>query len=140
MSAINWLKNRKGEKLFTGNINDDNFMEKLLAAAESGETFLVENIGEIIDESLLLFIENRRNTFVFDKRKKTIMINNTEIEIHDKFHLILQTQFFNPYYSSAIQSNCSIINFQISQDDVEERLLTLTLKFQRYAAKYFSRT
>ena len=115
-------------------------MEKLLAAAESGETFLVENIGEIIDESLLLFIENRRNTFAFDKRKKTVMINNTEIEIHDKFHLIFQTQLFNPYYSSAIQSNCSIINFLISQDDVEERLLTLTLKFQRYAAKYLSKT
>ena len=137
LAAINWLRNRKEKKLVTGKINDNNFMEKLLEAAESGEMFLVENIGEIIDENLLPFIQNRRNTIEFDKKKKIVMINNKEIEIHNEFHLILQTRLFHPHYSSIILSNCRIINFLITEDDIEEKLLTLTLKFQRYEGQNY---
>ena len=135
LAAINWLRNRKGNKLVTCKINDNNFMEKLLEAAESGKMFLVENIGEIIDEKLLPFIQNRRNTIDFGKKKKIRMTNSKEIEIHNEFHLILQTRLFHPHYSSVIQSNCSIINFIITEDDIEEKLLNLTLKFQRYEGK-----
>ena len=126
--AINWLKQKEGNNLLVGRMGQKDLLKNVLSAVSSGQLFLIENIGEIIDHNLFPII-NR----ITIKRgvKNFLLINDEELEVHENFRLILHTKLSNPYFHASIQSCVAIINFSVTEDGLIDHLLVLTLKFER---------
>ena len=129
LSAITWLKRREGSKLLIGKMGDPELLKRVTDALEKGNLFLIENIGETIDSNLVPIV-NR----ISIKRgaKKFVLINDEEVEVHQYFRLFLHTKLSNPHYQASMQSSTTIVNFSVTQDGLEEQLLSLSVRLERY--------
>ena len=58
-------------------------------------------------------------------------MGDKEIEYHPKFKLILQTKLANPHYKPELQAQCSLINFTVTRDGLEDQLLAEVVKAER---------
>lgn len=54
LQAIYWIKKREGNKLQVGRLGQKDLISRILKAVESGQPFLIENMGEHIDPSLMV--------------------------------------------------------------------------------------
>ncbi|KAG1667823.1 Dynein heavy chain 17, axonemal [Nymphon striatum] len=96
------------------------YLEKLQAAMESGQTILLDNIGENIDPVLMPVIEKK--TIMIEDETILIMADK-EIKYHQDFRLILHTKLSNPHYGPEIQAQVNIVNFSVTIDGLEDQLL-----------------
>ena len=58
-------------------------------------------------------------------------MGDREIEYHPSFKLILQTKLANPHYKPELQAQCSLINFTVTRDGLEDQLLAEVVKAER---------
>ena len=71
LQAIYWIKRREGEKLGIGRLGQKHLVRNLLKAIEDGTPFIIENMGEAIDPTLMPVIG--RTTIKRGKRKFVAM-------------------------------------------------------------------
>ena len=62
---------------------------------------------------------------------RALKIGDREIEYHSDFKLILQTKLANPHYKPELQAQCSLINFTVTRDGLEDQLLAEVVKAER---------
>lgn len=60
-----------------------------------------------------------------------IKIGDKEVEYHPKFRLILHTKYFNPHYKPEVQAQCTLINFLVTRDGLEDQLLAAVVAKER---------
>lgn len=60
-----------------------------------------------------------------------IKIGDKEMEYHPKFRLILHTKYFNPHYKPEMQAQCTLINFLVTRDGLEDQLLAAVVAKER---------
>ncbi|XP_006750283.2 dynein heavy chain 17, axonemal-like [Leptonychotes weddellii] len=60
-----------------------------------------------------------------------IKIGDKEVEYHPKFRLILHTKHFNPHYKPEMQAQCTLINFLVTRDGLEDQLLAAVVAKER---------
>ena len=60
-----------------------------------------------------------------------IKIGDKEIEYHPSFRLILHTKCFNPHYKPETQAQCTLINFLVTRDGLEDQLLAAVVAKER---------
>lgn len=60
-----------------------------------------------------------------------IKIGDKEVEYHPKFRLILHTKYFNPHYKPEMQAQCTLINFLVTRDGLEDQLLAAVVAKER---------
>lgn len=60
-----------------------------------------------------------------------IKIGDKEVEYHPKFRLIMHTKYFNPHYKPEMQAQCSLINFLVTRDGLEDQLLAAVVAKER---------
>lgn len=53
------------------------------------------------------------------------------MEYHPKFRLILHTKYFNPHYKPEMQAQCTLINFLVTRDGLEDQLLAAVVAKER---------
>lgn len=53
------------------------------------------------------------------------------MEYHPKFRLIMHTKYFNPHYKPEMQAQCSLINFLVTRDGLEDQLLAAVVAKER---------
>jgi len=95
LQAAYWLKNREGAALQISRLGQPDLIKRLLRAIEDGKVFLIENMGEFIDPSLMPIISR---TSIKRGSKKFLIIGETEVEISKSFRLYLHTKLSNPHY------------------------------------------
>ncbi|SBT71328.1 dynein heavy chain, putative [Plasmodium malariae] len=128
MESLKWLINsqkEKSEKLVITDINDKMLLKKIEECISFGYSIIVENADEYIDNTLYNIISKN---IIKKKNNYYININDKELIFHPSFYIILHTQLSNPHYQPEIQSACSLINFTVTPDDLEEHLLSITLE------------
>ncbi|KJP87668.1 hypothetical protein AK88_02696 [Plasmodium fragile] len=128
MESLKWLINsqkEKSEKLIITDINDSMLFKKIIECLSFGYSIIIENADENIDNSLYNIISKN---IIRRKNNYYININEKEHVFHPSFYIILHTQLSNPHYQPEIQSACSLINFTVTPDDLEEHLLSITLE------------
>lgn len=53
------------------------------------------------------------------------------MEYHPNFRLILHTKYFNPHYKPEMQAQCTLINFLVTRDGLEDQLLAAVVAKER---------
>jgi dynein heavy chain len=128
LQAIRWIKKREGKRLQIGRMGEKDLINRILKAIEEGNPFLIENMGENIDPSLMPIVAR---IAVKKGKRRVLHIGDAEVEISPDFRLYLHTKLSNPHYPPEIQAETTLVNFSVTQDGLEEQLLALVVKFER---------
>uniref|UniRef100_A0A667HHJ3 Dynein axonemal heavy chain 17 n=1 Tax=Lynx canadensis TaxID=61383 RepID=A0A667HHJ3_LYNCA len=126
LQGIKWIKNKYGRELKAIRLGQKSYLDIIEQAISEGHTLLIENIGETVDPVLDPLLG--RNTI---KKGKFIKIGDKEVEYHPKFRLILHTKYFNPHYKPEVQAQCTLINFLVTRDGLEDQLLAAVVAKER---------
>lgn len=128
LQAIFWIKKRVGPSLQVARLGQKDLIKRLLKSIEAGDNFMIENMGENVDPTLMPVIGR-----VTIKRagKKFIQIGDQEVEVSPHFRLYLHTKLSNPHYPPEIQAETTLVNFSVTQAGLEEQLLALVVKNER---------
>jgi len=63
--------------------------------------------------------------------KKVVKLGDKELVLSPNFKLFMQTKLSNPHYPPEIQAECTIINFTVTEDGLEDQLLFLVVRLER---------
>jgi len=98
------------------------------ACLDQGKPVLIEAMQEVVDAVLSPIIS--RATI---KRGKSRMIKlgDKEINYHANFKLFMQTKLANPHYPPEIQAECTVINFTVTEQGLEDQLLFAVVRLER---------
>uniref|UniRef100_A0A8C3MGJ7 Uncharacterized protein n=1 Tax=Geospiza parvula TaxID=87175 RepID=A0A8C3MGJ7_GEOPR len=59
------------------------------------------------------------------------LIGDKEVEYNQQFRLILHTRSFNPHYKPEVQAQCTLINFLVTREGLEDQLLAAVVARER---------
>ena len=65
------------------------------------------------------------------KKGRYIKIGDKEVEYHPKFRMTIQTKLANPHYKPEMQAQCTLINFTVTRDGLEDQLLAEVVATER---------
>ncbi|KAI5643131.1 dynein heavy chain and region d6 of dynein motor domain-containing protein [Phthorimaea operculella] len=116
LQGIKWIKNRYGHSLIVIRLTQRNYLDRIERAIPNGDTVLLENIGESVDAVLEPLLGR---------------IGDREIDYNPAFRFIMQTKLANPHYQPEMQAQCTLINFTVTRDGLEEQLLGEVVKCER---------
>ena len=128
LQGISWLKNYEGEEMFVSRIDRPDLIQRLSICIEEGKSVLLENVGESINPMLWPVIT--RST-VKKGRKQMLTLAGKELQFNEDFKLYLHTKLSNPHYPPEVQAECTLINFTVTREGLEEQLLSLTVSKER---------
>ncbi|NXI41699.1 DYH17 protein, partial [Galbula dea] len=117
LEGIKWIKNKYGEELQAIHLGQKRYLDIIEQAVSEGQTLLIEDMGEMVEPVLDHLLG--RNTI----KDRYIRIGDKEVEYHPRFHLILHTRCSNPHYKPEVQAQCTLINFLVTQERLEDELL-----------------
>lgn len=63
--------------------------------------------------------------------KRCIKIGDKECEYNPSFRLILHTKLANPHYQPELQAQCTLVNFTVTRDGLEDQLLAAVVSMER---------
>jgi len=126
LQGIKWIKNKYGDDLKVIRIGNKGYLDVIENALSSGDTVLIENIEESLDPVLGSLLG--RETI---KKGRYIKIGDKECEYHPSFRLILHTKLANPHYQPETQAQCTLINFTVTRDGLEDQLLADVVGMER---------
>ncbi|XP_062330264.1 dynein axonemal heavy chain 17-like [Osmerus eperlanus] len=126
LQAIKWIKRKYGDSLKIIRLGQKGYLDSIEMAVSNGDTLLLENISENVEPVLDPLLG--RNTI---KKGKYIRIGDKEVEYHPNFRLILHTKYFNPHYKPEMQAQCTLINFLVTRDGLEDQLLAAVVAKER---------
>lgn len=60
-----------------------------------------------------------------------IKIGDKECDFNPAFRLILHTKLANPHFPPELQAQCTLINFTVTRDGLEDQLLAAVVNMER---------
>ncbi|CAK9027352.1 unnamed protein product [Durusdinium trenchii] len=129
MQGIVWIKTKEADNnLQVTRMGSPRMVQVFEQSIEAGHPVLVENMLETVDAVLQPVIA--RNTL---KRgtKRVLKLGEKEIAYNPNFKLFMQTKLSNPHYPPEIQAECTVINFTVTEQGLEDQLLFLVVKLER---------
>ncbi|XP_059684255.1 dynein axonemal heavy chain 17 [Gavia stellata] len=126
LQGIKWIKNKYGQELRAIRLGQRSYLDTIEQAVSEGQTLLIEDIGETV-EPVLDHLLGRNTT----KKGRYIKIGDKEVEYHPRFRLILHTKYSNPHYKPEVQAQCTLINFLVTREGLEEQLLAAVVAKER---------
>ncbi|XP_068120652.1 dynein axonemal heavy chain 9 isoform X1 [Hyperolius riggenbachi] len=126
LQGIKWIKNKYGENLRVVRIGQRGYLDTLERALSGGDVVLIENLEESVDPVLGPLLG--RETI---KKGRYIKIGDKECEYSPSFRLILHTKLANPHYQPEMQAQCTLINFTVTRDGLEDQLLAAVVSMER---------
>jgi dynein heavy chain len=97
-------------------------------SVENGNPVLIENMENSIDA----VIQPVYSRAIIKKGKtKYIKMGDKELTLNPKFNLFLHTKLSNPHYPPEIQAECTLINFTVTENGLEDQLLSLVVRKER---------
>ena len=126
LQGIKWIKNREGDELKVIRLGQKGYLEAIERAISNGDCVLIENLEEDMDPVLDPVIG--RNTI---KKGRAIKIGDKDVDYSPNFRLILHTKLANPHYKPELQAQCTLINFTVTRDGLEDQLLAEVVSKER---------
>ena len=89
---------------------------------------MLDSIGSEIEAVLDPLLSRQ-----FVKKGKSLVVNlgGEEVEVMPTFKLYLQTKLQNPHYKPETAAQCTIINFIVTENGLEDQLLALVVKSEK---------
>jgi dynein heavy chain len=128
LQGITWIRNQEKNRLVSTRMGHAKMVSNFESAIENGRTVLVENVGESIDAVLAPVVG--RNT-IRRGRNRVMKLGDKEIPYNDNFKLYLHTMLSNPHYPPEVHAECTIVNFTVTEQGLEEQLLFQAVKLER---------
>ncbi|NXH48679.1 DYH9 protein, partial [Dicaeum eximium] len=126
LQGSKWIKSTHGERLCVIRAGHNGYLETLEQALAAGDLVLIENLEESVDPVLGPLLG--RETI---KKGRYIKIGDKECALHPAFRLILHTKLANPHFQPELQAQCTLINFSVTRDGLEEQLLAAVVRLER---------
>uniref|UniRef100_A0A672SY14 Dynein axonemal heavy chain 17 n=1 Tax=Sinocyclocheilus grahami TaxID=75366 RepID=A0A672SY14_SINGR len=126
LQGIKWIKSKYGEELRLIRIGQRGYLDSIERALSVGEVVLIENLEEAVDPVLGPLLG--RETI---KKGRYIKIGDKECEYNPSFRLILHTKLANPHYQPELQAQCTLVNFTVTRDGLEDQLLAAVVSMER---------
>ena len=101
----------------------------LLTAVSAGDPVLIESVGEELEATIDPILS--RSIIQRASGSRIIKIGSDEVNYNDNFRLLLQTKLSNPHYRPEIAAQCSLINFIVTEEGLEEQLLALVVNKEK---------
>merc|ERR1719201_786212 len=95
---------------------------------ESGKPVLIENLNENIVPVLWPLI---RRATKKHQDELFIQLGDAEVKYHPDFQLYLHTKLSNPHYPPEVHAECTMVNFTVTPDGLEDQLLALVVRKER---------
>eukprot|EP00820_Chromera_velia_P017919 Cvel_27114.t1-p1 / transcript=Cvel_27114.t1 / gene=Cvel_27114 / organism=Chromera_velia_CCMP2878 / gene_product=Dynein alpha chain, flagellar outer arm, putative / transcript_product=Dynein alpha chain, flagellar outer arm, putative / location=Cvel_scaffold3327:4083-17851(-) / protein_length=1557 / sequence_SO=supercontig / SO=protein_coding / is_pseudo=false len=129
LQGITWIREKeKANKLQVTRMGNDKMVRVMERSIDVGEPVLIENMEESIDAVLQPVISRAT---IRRGRARYIKLGDKEISYSPNFKLFLHTKLSNPHYPPEIQAECTIINFTVTEQGLEDQLLALVVKKER---------
>lgn len=126
--AVNYIKERKGNRLEVVDASDPNYMKALETAIRVGQPMLLKDVSEQLDPALRPVLLHE----TFQRGGQTVIkLGDTEIEYNAKFRLYMTTSVANPHYLPAVYIQVNIINFTVTFDGLQEQLLSAVVRQEK---------
>eukprot|EP00397_Hematodinium_sp_SG-2012_P000164 GEMP01000164.1.p1 GENE.GEMP01000164.1~~GEMP01000164.1.p1 ORF type:complete len:2602 (+),score=544.41 GEMP01000164.1:57-7808(+) len=127
--GIVWIKNKEASNnLQVTRLGHPKMVATFEVSLDTGKSVLVENMLESIDAVLQPVIA--RN-FIRRGKNRVMKLGDKEINFSTQFRLFMQTKLSNPHYPPEIQAECTVINFTVTEQGLEDQLLFLVVKLER---------
>jgi dynein heavy chain, axonemal len=126
LQGVTWIRNKEGPQLKVVRLGARGYLEAIEKAVSSGDVVLIEDIAESIDPVLNPILG--RETI---KKGRYVKMGDKEVEYDARFRLILQTRRANPHYPPEIQAQCTLINFTVTLQGLEDQLLADVVNIER---------
>ncbi|NXF34813.1 DYH9 protein, partial [Nyctibius bracteatus] len=126
LQGIKWIKTKYGEDLRVIRIGQKGYLDTMERSLAAGELVLIENLEESVDPVLGPLL-GRETT----KKGRYIKIGDKECEFNPAFRLILHTKLANPHFQPELQAQCTLINFTVTRDGLEDQLLMAVVNMER---------
>ncbi|XP_063266171.1 dynein axonemal heavy chain 17 [Prinia subflava] len=124
LQGSKWIKNKYGEDLQIVRLGQRRYLDIIAQAVSEGQTLLIEDIGETIEAVLDPLLGRTA-------KGRYIRIGDKEVEYNQQFRLILHTRCFNPHYKPEVQAQCTLINFLVTREGLEDQLLAAVVARER---------
>lgn len=72
-----------------------------------------------------------QNILILVSPHRYIRIGEKECEFNPHFRLILHTKLASPHYQPELQAQCTLINFTVTRDGLEDQLLAVVVSMER---------
>ncbi|XP_046144739.1 dynein axonemal heavy chain 12-like isoform X1 [Osmia bicornis bicornis] len=119
--ANQWIKtieNKNNLKIIK--LNDSDYISTLQHNIENGIPTLIENVGEELEISLYPFLSKRTYS---NGESLYLDIGYSTIKYSTDFRLYITTRLLNPQFSCEIFNKLTVIDFSISSEGLQDRLL-----------------
>ncbi|XP_068161051.1 dynein axonemal heavy chain 9 [Antennarius striatus] len=126
LQGIKWIKTKYGDGLRVIRIGQRGYLDAIERALAAGDVVLIENLEETLDPVLGPLLG--RETI---KKGRCIKIGDKECEYNPSFRLILHTKLASPHYQPELQAQCTLINFTVTRDGLEDQLLAAVVSMER---------
>uniref|UniRef100_A0A3B5KZ59 Dynein, axonemal, heavy chain 9 n=1 Tax=Xiphophorus couchianus TaxID=32473 RepID=A0A3B5KZ59_9TELE len=126
LQGIKWIKNRYGDQLRVIRIEQRGYLDAVERALAAGDVVLIENLGETLDPVLGPLLGRE-----IIKKGRYVKVGDKECEYSPNFRLILHTKLANPHYQPELQAQCTLINFTVTRDGLEDQLLAAVVSMER---------
>jgi dynein heavy chain len=105
-----------------------NWLQTMVAAVKSGSTVILENVGESFDPVLEPLLAR---SFTFKGRQPYLTLGGREVEYDPEFRLVIQTRAANPHFRPEVLAQCTLINFNVTEQGLEDQLLAHVVSFEK---------
>merc|ERR1719359_1333322 len=129
LQGVKWIKQRYADDLTTLQFTMNNWLQKVIMVITMGGFLLLEAVGSEIDAILDPVLSR-----AVIKRGRTacvVKIGGEEIDYDPKFQLYLQSKLPNPHYRPEIAAQCTIINFIVTPEGLEDQILAIVVNVEK---------
>jgi len=129
LQGVKWIKQRIGEDLNIVQFTMNRWLDKVLFTIQMGQQLLLEAVGSEIDAILEPLLS--RAVIKRGRSAMIIKIGGEEIDYDPKFQLFLQSKLPNPHYRPEIAAQCTIINFIVTMEGLEDQILAMIVNVEK---------
>ncbi|CAE8635342.1 unnamed protein product [Polarella glacialis] len=125
-----WVKQRIGEDMHVIQLSTPEWLKRVVFCVQTGGQLLIEALGDEVDavlEPVLARAVIRRGR----NGPMSLKLGSDEIEYDPKFQLYLQSKLPNPHFRPEVSAQCTVINFIVTPDGLEEQILALVVKEEK---------
>jgi len=126
--AIKWLSNMHKDRLTIVDPKIDGWMRVLEVCIQMGNVALLlvtDFVDPVLDPLLSKAVITKDGV-------STLKCFGKQVVYHSNFDLVLSSRLPNPSFSAALCTQTSIVNFCIKDQGLEEQLLSLVVKKERF--------
>merc|ERR1719375_1794804 len=129
LQGVSWIKQRFADSLAVIQFTHNQWLQKVQMTIQMGDNLLIEAVGQeieaILDPLLARAVIRRgRNALI-------IKLGGEEIDYDPKFRLYIQTKLANPHYRPELFAQCTIVNFIVTPEGLEDQILAMVVNVEK---------